>query len=130
MTKHRIGNWVDRGEPAERHLARVLTRFLELNPATEDDQLSDYARTIVAFVAADGSEVELADYLASLQRELRRDVSPGRIRRYVAIALWHIAKAGLMRDARNASAAAASADSESTSLSPWLSERLLRRDAE
>jgi predicted fused transcriptional regulator/phosphomethylpyrimidine kinase len=99
MTKHRVSNWVDRGEPAQPHLARVLLRFLELSPERDAAALAEYSETIIAFVAADGSEVELADYLAELERGLGREVSPGRLRRYVAVALWHIAKAALLRDA-------------------------------
>jgi len=44
------------------------------------------------------ADADLADYLAVLQQELGREVSPGRLRRYEAVALWHVAKAGLMRD--------------------------------
>ena len=127
MATHR-GNWVDRGEPAEPHLIRVLTRFLDLDPATDRAQLVQCAQTIDAFVAADGSEVDLADFLAHLQRELGQPVAPGRLRRYVAIALWHIAKVGLLRDNAGAVSRGAS-EPDAPPLSEWLAERLLRGPA-
>jgi hypothetical protein len=125
MTKYRVSNWVDRGEPAQQHLSRVLVRFLELSPEDNASALAEYSETILAFVAADGSEVQLADYLADLQNRHGREVSPGRLRRYVAVALWHIAKAGLLRDAL-ADQPTDPATSEHTPLSDWLTERLLR----
>jgi hypothetical protein len=127
MKQYRAGNWIDRGEPAQPHLSRILVRFLELDPEDDATALAEHSETILAFVAADGSEVQLADYLANLQRRLGREVSPGRLRRYVAVALWHIAKAALLRDAVSGQPTEP-ATSEHTPLSEWLAERLLRDD--
>ncbi|HEY0672815.1 MAG TPA: hypothetical protein VGD27_11135 [Longimicrobiales bacterium] len=128
MNKRRFSNWVDRGESPDRQLTRVLVRFLGLDPKADAATLAAHCATIIAFVAADGSEVQLADYLAELQRGLERDVSPGNTRRYVAIALWHIAKVALLREEISHRAAADPPTSASISLSEWLAHRLGSND--
>jgi hypothetical protein len=98
VSKRHLSNWVDRGESPQRQLTRVLVKFLRLDPKADASTLAAHCETILAFVAADGSEVQLADYLAELQRGLGREVSPGIVRRYVAVALWHIAKVAFLRE--------------------------------
>lgn len=128
MSKRRLSNWVDRGEPPHRQLTRVLVRFLGLDPKADASTLAAHCETILAFVAADGSEVQLADYLAELQRGLGREVAPGPIRRYVAIALWHIAKVALLREDIGQRAALDPPTSDNISLSEWLAQRLSSKD--
>ena len=129
MSNRHLGNWVDRGESPHRQLTRVLVRFLALDPKVDASTLAAHCETIIAFVAADGSEVQLADYLAELQRSLGRDVSPGPNRRYVAIALWHIAKVALVRENLANVRATDTATSANISLSEWLAQRLSSEDA-
>jgi hypothetical protein len=92
-------NWVDRLEPPEPEVARVLRRFLELDPERDATAEAEYAHAVVQMVQARASEGEVANYLAHLQQQRGEPVTPPPTRRYVAIALWHIAKAGLVRDA-------------------------------
>ena len=91
-------NWVDRLEPPEPEVARVLRRFLKLDAEQDADTETAYARAIVQMVRASASEGDVANYLAYLQEQRAQPVTPAPMRRYVAIALWHIAKAALVRD--------------------------------
>jgi hypothetical protein len=92
-------NWVDRLEPPEPEIARVLRRFLELDPERDATAEAEYANAVVQMVRASASEGEVANYLAYIQEQRGQPMTPPPMRRYVAIALWHIAKAALVRDA-------------------------------
>src|SRR5437867_256604 len=92
----RASNWVDRQEPLEERLATVLAHFLSRQPS--DQLVAEAALTIRGMVDADATEVHIATFLAELERQVDREPSPGRVRRTMAIALWHIAKVGLVRD--------------------------------
>ena len=98
MTRRQL-NWVDRLEPPEPEIARVLRRFLALDPERDAIAEAEYAHAVVQMVRATASEGEVANYLAYLQEQRGQSVTPPPMRRYVAIALWHIAKAALVRDA-------------------------------
>ena len=127
MLHPKASNWVDRGEPAEVHLARVLAHFLERDPVRDADWLHSQAVTLLAMVAADGSEIQVAKYVGHLETELGRSLSPGSTRRLVAIALWHIGKAALVRDrALRLLEERGPAAATPVPLSEWLRERLLR----
>jgi hypothetical protein len=91
-------NWVDRLEPPEPEIARVLRRFLKLDAAREADTEAGYAHAVVQMVRARASEGDVANYLAYLEEQRGHPVTPPPMRRYVAIAIWHIAKAALVRD--------------------------------
>jgi hypothetical protein len=94
MTKRReASNWVDRDEPVEGKLARVLSFLFDRDPAAPE--VLEWASTIRSMVEADASEVQLAAYLGSLPGAASLTESP----RLLAIAFWHIAKSGLVRDA-------------------------------
>jgi hypothetical protein len=93
-----MSNWVDRGEPAEPHLVRVLAFFLEREPAAHATWLHQQAVIVRGMVDANASEVQVASFVGYLEELLGRPISPAPTRRGVAIALWHIAKAGLTRD--------------------------------
>ncbi len=129
MISPNASNWVNRGEPAGRKLAKVLRHFLDFNAAIEEVQLHEYARVLEGMVAADASEVQVASYLGYIEDQLGLSRSPARHRRLVAIAVWHIAKAALMRDEalRLLREGVPGATSEQVSLSEWLAERILRQ---
>ena len=92
-------NWVDRLEPPEPELARVLRRFLELDGERDAAVLAEYAHVVTQMVRARASEGEVASYLAYVQGQRGQPVTPPPVRRYVAVALWHMAKVALVRDA-------------------------------
>jgi len=94
MSSHRrVGNWVDRGEAPEAKIARVLSYSLGRDPA--DTNLAEWSVALRAMVEADANEVQVATYLGTLPGS---DTWPGSTRRLLAIAIWHIAKSGLVRD--------------------------------
>ena len=130
MINTKASNWVDRGEPPEPTLTRVLASYLELEPSDNAARLQEYAGAVRGMAEADATEVNIAGYLRSLESMHLSAEHPARQRRGVAIALWHIAKAAEVRDRalrlvaeREASPAAARVP-----LSTWLAERLLRDD--
>lgn len=132
MISPNASNWVNRGEPAERKLMRVLRHFLGFDAAVSDSQLQEFAAVLEGMVAADASEVQVASYLGYLEDQLDRPRSPSRRRRLVAIALWHVAKAALIREEtlRLLREGVPPATSEQVPLSKWLRERILREDGE
>ena len=122
---------MDRGESPEPTLSRVLSSYLELEPSAHEAALEEYARTIRGMAEADSTEVQIAGYLRSLEWKHLAAEHPARHRRAVGIALWHIAKAGEVRDRAQrliAEYAAAIPATSKVPLSTWLSERLLRGD--
>lgn len=95
MTKRRkASNWVDRGEPLEGKIARVLS--YQFDRAPDDPELIGWSNVVRGMVEADASEVQLASYLRTLPGA---EEWPPTTRRLLAIALWHIGKSGLVRDA-------------------------------
>jgi len=94
----KASNWVDQGRPPQRVMRRVLA-FL-FNKHTPEDQpwLESHANTIVGMVAADAREVQVANYLRSLEPNEELGTGRGDDSRLAGIALWHIAKAALVRD--------------------------------
>lgn len=97
ISKH-ASNWVDRGEPPHATLRRVLAHFFER--PTPDDQpwLNEQAEIILGMVAADATEVHIAGYLRSLANDTGTPSREPLRTRGVAITLWHVAKAALVRD--------------------------------
>ena len=65
----KAGNWVDRGEPANPTLRRVLAYFFERFDPLDDAWLDEHATIILGMVAADATEVHIAGYLRSVVRE-------------------------------------------------------------
>src|SRR6478752_4707287 len=63
------GNWVDRGEPPNPTLRRVLAYFFERLEPTDEPWLEEHALIIVGMVAADATEIHIAGYLKSVVRE-------------------------------------------------------------
>jgi hypothetical protein len=98
LTDRKASNWVDRGQPPEPELTRVLAYYLGLNPATSDVGLREHVNVIRGMVEADSTEVHLAGYIKGIEKEYGVDEEHGRRRRAAAIALWHIAKCAEIRD--------------------------------
>jgi hypothetical protein len=125
----RIGNWVDRGAPADEKLLQVLAHYLgcaEAVDAPDSAWLREAARDIAGMVAANASEVQVAGYVRSLARARGRSPEEVRGARLVAVALWHVAKAAEVRDrAVQALRAAGALDATREPLGDWLAKRLL-----
>ncbi len=97
ISRH-ASNWVDRGEPALPTLRRVLAHFFGRLDPSDAPWLEAHANTIIGMVAADATEVHLAGYLRSVIRDDQIPMPEPSGARPAAIALWHIAKAALVRD--------------------------------
>jgi hypothetical protein len=130
MINTKASNWVDRGEPPEPTLTRVLASYLELEPSANDTQLREYAAAVRGMAEADATEVNIAGYLRPLESTHLAAEHPARHRRAAAIALWHIAKAAEVRDraVRLVAEYGAAPNAVQVPLSTWLAERLLRDD--
>ena len=98
ITSPHASNWVDRGESSTRTLRRVLAHFFERQDPKFADWLDEQALIIAGMVAADATEVHVAGYLRSVVREIGTPTREPLGARPAAIALWHIAKAALVRD--------------------------------
>src|SRR3954470_23181144 len=129
MINTKASNWVDRGESPEPTLMRVFASYLELDPSSNAGRLQEYSAAVRGMAEADATEVNIAGYLRSLEVTHLAAEHPARHRRAVAIALWHIAKAGEVRDRalRLVTEYPRTPSSARVPLSTWLAERLLRR---
>jgi hypothetical protein len=94
----KAANWVDRGESPIPTLRRVLARFFGRFDESDEGWLDAHAGTIVGMVAADATEVHVAAYLQSVVSEAGDPTREPVNARGAAVALWHIAKAALVRD--------------------------------
>ena len=92
------GNWVDRGEPANPTLRRVLAHFFGRHAPGDEPWLEEHANIVAGMVAADASEVHIAAYLRSVVRTEHLPLPEPIRARGPAITLWHVAKAALVRD--------------------------------
>ena len=122
----KASNCVDRGEQPHATVERVLSRFLGQNPAERPAWFREQSEIIVGMVAADAGEVHVAGFL----RTLLTANSPPRDSdaiRAAAIAVWHVAKAALVRDFAERIFRGEIPSNEPTpdSLSHWLAARLL-----
>jgi hypothetical protein len=126
-------NWVDRGESPIPTMRRVLDHFLDHDRAADVDWLDEQANIVAGMVAADASEGQVAGYLRSVAGAHggasggTRDVG---VARTVAIALWHIAKAALVRDFAERVLQGEVPENAPTpdSFGHWVASRLLTRD--
>ena len=126
MTSKHASNWVDRGGRPAPEVQRTLAFFFDRHDVTDEAWLSDAAQTIVGMVEADASDVLIAGYLKHLACE-QGIVFPARAR-LASVAVWHIAKAALVRDAAVRllnSDLINQRDRVPPPLSAWLAERLL-----
>ena len=79
-------------------LRRVLSHFFERFTPEYESWLDAQANTILGMVAADATEIHIAGYLRTVIKEIGSPKREPDGARPAAIALWHIAKAGLVRD--------------------------------
>ena len=94
----KASNWVDRGEPAIPTMRRVLAHFFKRFDDADEPWLEEHANIIIGMVAADSTEIHIASYLRSVARENKIELPEPSGGRPAAVALWHIAKAALVRD--------------------------------
>lgn len=127
MILEKTSNWVDRGESSGPKITKTLRHFFGFDVPVEDAQLEEYTHTLVSMVAADASEVQVASYLGYLEDQHGRPRSSARHRRLEAVAIWHIAKAALVRDhaLRLLRGEVHDATADHERLSDWLRERIL-----
>lgn len=120
-------NWVDRGESAIPTLRRALAHFFERFNPNDEQWLNEHANIIIGMVAADATEVHVAGYLRSVVRETGAPDREQLHARPAAVALWHIAKAALVRDFAERVLSGEVPVNEATpdSLSHWMASRLL-----
>src|SRR3954464_4359552 len=128
LSSPKADNWVDRGDPCEPVLARVLAHYFDRRDPLDAPWNAEHARAIRGLVEAGGTETHVGGYLYRVLRELDKPALPRG--RTTAIALWHVAKAALVRDfaervlAGEVPRPVATADP----LSHWLATRLLTPD--
>src|SRR5215510_1375547 len=120
-------NWVDRGESPRATIERILGRFLERNPDADLEWFREQADTITGMVAADATEVHLVGYLRTLLKDREGLARDNGTYRLTAIALWHVAKAALVRDfaERVLRGEIPPNDATPDRLGHWLASRLL-----
>ena len=125
LTSRKAGNWVDRGEAPEPTLRRILAFYFGRHDPADGPWLGDHAAAIRGMVEADATEVHIASYLYGVLRETGAPAPPGG--RITAIALWHVAKAALVRDfaERVLRGEIPRPDPTPEPLSRWLAARLL-----
>jgi beta-phosphoglucomutase-like phosphatase (HAD superfamily) len=126
----KASNWVDRGEPPNPTLRRVLEFFFERHDADSQPWLEEQANIILGMVAADATEVHIAGYLRSVVRETGSPQREPLGARSAAVALWHIAKAALVRDFAERVLRGEVPVNQPTpdSFSHWIASRLLTPD--
>ncbi len=96
MSRKKASNWVDRFEPLEPILSRVLAHAFRMDAA--DARLVEPVLTVRGLVEADATEVHVAGYVRSLFASFGLPAPDGSTNRTLGVALWHVAKAGLIRD--------------------------------
>ena len=106
-------------------MQRVLAFYFERHTEADAPWLAEHAAAIRGMVEAGASEVHVAGYLYRCLREFALPVPPRG--RTTAIALWHMAKAALVRDfaERVLSGEIPRPVATPDSLSHWLAARLL-----
>lgn len=98
LISRKSNNWVDRGEAPDATLRRVLAHFYDRHGVDDLAWLQEKAMNVLAMVQADANEIELTSYLRTLSRELRFPEGEPVGTRMIAVTLWHVAKAAIVRD--------------------------------
>ncbi len=99
MSRRDVGNWVDRGQPPEPELNRVLAMYLQKDPERDGAALRAYVLAIKEMVEAGTSAADVAGYLRHIETELGLVQQEGRVRALASVALWHVAQVGRVRGA-------------------------------
>jgi hypothetical protein len=99
MSRRDAGNWVDRGQPPEPELNRVLAIYLEKDPERDGVALRTYVSAIKDMVEAGTSAADVAGYLRHIEGELGIAQQEGRVRALASVALWHVVQAARVRGA-------------------------------
>ena len=99
MSRRDLGNWVDRGQPPEPELNRVLAIYLQKDPEKDGAALRTYVSAIKDMVEAGTSAAGVAGYLRHIEGELGIAQQEGRVRALASIALWHVVHAARVRGA-------------------------------
>ena len=99
MSRRDVGNWVDRGQPLEPELNRVLAIYLQKDPVRDGSELRTYVSAIKDMVEAGTSAADVAGYLRHVEGELGIAEQEGRVRALASVALWHVVHAGRVRKA-------------------------------
>src|SRR6266550_2422550 len=97
MTRRDVGNWVDRGQPPEPELNRVLAIYLEKDPVADGPAPRGYVTAIKEMVEAGTSAADVAGYLRHIELQLTAQM--GRVRALASVALWHVVHAARVRGA-------------------------------
>jgi hypothetical protein len=95
MTTYR-GSWVERDDPIEPELSRVLAHPLGL--PHDDVRLHEHALAVRGLVEAGGSEVDVTKYVRRLFEPFGQPQPDAVVARLLGVALWHLTKAGLVRN--------------------------------
>ena len=96
MNPRKASNWVDRGDALEETLGRVLGHALGVE--ADDPTLQEHLLAIRGLVESDATEVHVTRYVRPLFPLFLQREADATLSRTLGIALWHIAKAGLVRD--------------------------------
>ncbi len=99
MSRQDVGNWVDRGQPVEPELTRVLAIYLQKETDRDGAELRMYVSAIKAMVEAGTSAADVAGYLRHIEGELGTPQQEGRVRALASVALWHVVYAARGRGA-------------------------------
>jgi hypothetical protein len=99
MTRRDAGNWVDRGQPVEPELNRVLAMYLQKDPVAQGAALSTHVSAIKGMVEAGSSSADVGAYLRHVEQELGITDQDGRTRALASVALWHVVQAARVRGA-------------------------------
>ena len=128
MTNSKASNWVDRGEPPIPVMQRVLNFFFNRHAPADQDWQKAAAEDVLGMVAADATAFQIAGYLKHVARQQSLEFPPKT--RLTSIALWHIGKAGLVRDTatRLLNSDGVRDSGEPPKLSQWLALRLLSKE--
>lgn len=123
----KASNWVDRGDPPNPTLRRILAHYFDRFDPTDEAWLEEHALVVLGMVAADATEIQIAGYLRSVVNQMERPPQEPRSARATAISLWHVAKAALVRDFAERVLRSEVPPNEPTndSLSHWVASRLL-----
>lgn len=123
-------NWVDRGEPPNPTLRRILAHFFERRDPGDEPWLEEQAVIVLGMVAADSTEIHIAGYLRSVVREIGHPQREPLNARSAAISLWHTAKVALIRDTaeRVLNETPSVTHSTEDTLGHWVASRILSPD--